>query len=179
MEARHVVPDTAVGSIGVKPPFGMVVEQHRPTVFRVCRVMLTRHDADDARAETFLAALRAYQDLPADANLQAWPVTIAHHKAIDVWRATKRLPMPVAAVPDDRATTAIPGAGDPDLWPAVGRLPERQRLAVAYCYAAGLSYSEIAEIVGGTVDAARRAAADGLKNLRKHYSDAEAEGATS
>ncbi len=40
---------------------------------------------------------------------------------------------------------------------------------VAYHYLAGLPYAEIAAIVGGTADAARRAAADGIKNLRRTY----------
>ena len=34
---------------------------------------------------------------------------------------------------------------------------------------AGLPYAEIARILGGTSEAARRAAADGIKNLRKSY----------
>ena len=34
---------------------------------------------------------------------------------------------------------------------------------------AGLPYAEIAQILGGTSEAARRAAADGIKNLRKNY----------
>ena len=59
------------------------------------------------------------------------------------------------------------------------RLPSKQRQAVAYHYVAGLAYAEIAEILGGTVEAARRAAADGLKNLRKKYSGAITKGASS
>ena len=65
---------------------------------------------------------------------------------------------------------------DGDLWQAVGALPEKQRQAVAYHYVAGLAYAEIAGILGGTTDAARRAAADGVKNLRKNYQDATTEG---
>jgi DNA-directed RNA polymerase specialized sigma24 family protein len=159
----------ATGRPAVKAPFEAVVEQHGPTVLRVCRVLLAQHDAEDAWAETFLAALRAYPQLPADANVQAWLVTIARRKAIDLLRAAKRAAVPVGAVPDTVICPATPGAGDPDVWEAVGRLPDRQRLVVAYRYAAGLSYAEIAEILGGRVDAARRAAADGLKNLRRRY----------
>jgi DNA-directed RNA polymerase specialized sigma24 family protein len=40
---------------------------------------------------------------------------------------------------------------------------------VAYHYLAGLPYAEIAAIVGGTADASRRAAADGIRNLRRTY----------
>ena len=40
--------------------------------------------------------MRAYPDLPADANVEAWLVTIAHRKAIDVTRAAARRAIPVA-----------------------------------------------------------------------------------
>jgi RNA polymerase sigma factor (sigma-70 family) len=168
--------------MGMKQPFEKVVEQHGGTVLRVCRVLLGAHDAEDAWSETFLSAMRAYPELPDNANAEAWLVTIAHRKAIDVLRARKRQPVPVGEVPESPTALGVPGAGDEDgggdLWQAVGALPEKQRQAVAYHYVAGLAYAEIAEILGGTTDAARRAAADGVKNLRKNYPGATTEGAS-
>ena len=73
----------------------------------------------------------------------------------------------------------MPGDQDADLWQAVAALPDKQRQAVAYHYVAGLPYAEIAVILGGTTDAARRAAADGIRNLRKNYQGATMEGAPS
>lgn len=163
----------------MKQPFEQVVEQHGGTVLRVCRVILGVHDAQDAWSETFLAALHAYPDLPDDANAEAWLVTIAHRKAIDVLRTRKRQPAPVGQLPETPTALGIPGAEDGDLWHAVAALPEKQRQAVAYHYVAGLAYAEIAELLGGTTDAARRAAADGIKNLRKNYQGATTEGAPS
>jgi RNA polymerase sigma factor (sigma-70 family) len=160
-------------------PFEKVVEQHGGTVLRVCRVLVGSHDAEDAWSETFLAAMRGYPDLPDTANIEAWLVTIAHRKAIDVLRARKRQPTPVEEVPEAPTALGVPGADDGDLWQAVRALPGKQRQAVAYHYVAGLPYAEIAEILGGTADAARRAAADGIRNLRKNYPGAIAEGAPS
>jgi RNA polymerase sigma factor (sigma-70 family) len=165
--------------MGMKQPFEKVVEQHGATVLRVCRVILGAHDAEDAWSETFLAAMRAYPDLPDDANAEAWLVTIAHRKAIDVLRAARRQPAPVGELPESPTALGVPGTRDGDLWRAVGALPEKQRLAVAYHYVAGLAYAEIAELLGGSTDAARRAAADGLKNLRKKYAGAVTEGTPS
>jgi RNA polymerase sigma factor (sigma-70 family) len=164
-------------SMGMKQPFEKVVEQHGGTVLRVCRVLLGVHDAQDAWSETFLAAMRAYPDLPDDAHAEAWLVTIAHRKAIDVLRARKRQPAPVGDVPDVPNGLGIPDAEDGDLWQAVKALPDKQRQAVAYHYVAGLAYAEIAGILGGSTDAARRAAADGIKNLRKNYPGATTKGA--
>ena len=61
--------------------FEHVVAEHGTTVLRVCRAIVGPADADDAWSETFLAAMRAYPELPGDANVEAWLVTIAHRKA--------------------------------------------------------------------------------------------------
>jgi RNA polymerase sigma factor (sigma-70 family) len=149
-----------------KQPFESVVAAHGATVLRVCRAVLGPVDADDAWSETFLSALQAYSALPADANVVAWLVTIAHRKAIDVTRGTARRAIPTADVPD------APTARDPDrldaeldLVAALTRLPEKQ--ALAYHYLGGLPYRDVAAILGGSTDAARRAAADGVSTLRR------------
>ena len=150
-------------------PFEQIVAEHGPMVLRVCRAVLGPGEADDAWSETFLAALKAYPELPADANVEAWLVTIAHRKAIDVTRATARRPVPVEELPERASSSGRPESWDGDLWDALARLPDKQRATVAYHHLAGLPYREIAEIVGGTADAARRAAADGIKALRASY----------
>ena len=152
-----------------KPPFEAVVAAHGATVLRVCRAVVGPHDADDAWSETFLAALRAYRDLPDDANVEAWLVTIAHRKAIDVTRTAARHATPVADVPDRPSRPA--DAHDLDLRDALAALPRKQREAVAYHYLAGLPYREVAAVIGGSADAARRSAADGIARLRQTYPD--------
>ncbi len=152
-------------------PFERVVAEHGAMVLRVCRAVLGPVDADDAWSETFLAALRAYPALAAGANVEAWLVTIAHRKAIDVTRARTRLPIPVETLPERRSRHGVPDASDRDLWAALASLPATQRQAVAYHHVVGLPYKEVAEILGGTTDAARRAAADGIKNLRLRLAD--------
>lgn len=148
-----------------REPFERVVAEHGATVLRVCRAVLGIHDADDAWSETFLAALKAYPELPDGANVQAWLVTIAHRKAIDMIRVQNRSPIPVAELPERPSARGIPGNGD--IWKAVAALPDRQRQAVAYHYLGGLPHREVAELIGGTESAARRASADGIANLRR------------
>ncbi len=145
-------------------PFELVVTEHGATVLRVCRAVLDPVDADDAWSETFLAALRAYPQLGPEANVRAWLVTIAHRKAIDIIRRRRRQPVPMADLPE--RSRPAPNDSDPDLAAEVRALPERQRLAVAYHYLGALPYAETAELIGGTAEAARRAAADGIKKLR-------------
>jgi RNA polymerase sigma factor (sigma-70 family) len=162
-----------------KQPFETLVARHGSTVLRVCRAVVGVIDADDAWSETFMAALRAYPDLPTDANVEAWLVTIAHRKAIDIVRRSAHRAIPEAEPPDGATTDdgAPPAAAaDGDIARVLTALPTKQRQAVAYHYLAGLPYTEVAAITGGTTEAARRAAADGIASLRRNYPDLAALG---
>jgi RNA polymerase sigma factor (sigma-70 family) len=151
-----------------KQPFEVVVELYGATVLRVCRAVVGPTDADDAWSDTFLSAMKAYPSLPDDANVEAWLVTIAHRRAIDVGRARSRRPVPTEAIADGVDQHERTGAAcNPDLVAALAALPDKQRQTVAYHYLAGLPYAEIAGILGGTPEAARRAAADGIATLRR------------
>jgi len=154
--------------VTAKQPFEAVVAEHGGTVLRVCRAVLGAGDADDAWSETFLAALKAYPALPGDANVEAWLVTIAHRKAIDITRAARRHAVPVADIPECPAGQRADGR-DLDLAAALAALPRKQRETVAYHYLAGLPYADVADVIGGTADAARRSAADGIASLRTTY----------
>jgi len=137
---------------------------------RVCRAMLGRADADDAWAETFLAALKAYPNLRPDSNVRAWLVTIAHRKAIDQTRSRARRPLPVEELPDPPSTIDAPAEPDTELWAALQALPFKQRGAIAYHHLAGLPYAEVAVLLDSSEAAARRSAADGIASLRRRYS---------
>ncbi|EWT02592.1 RNA polymerase sigma24 factor [Intrasporangium oryzae NRRL B-24470] len=156
----------------MKQPFEQAVADHGAVVLRVCRAVVGPDDAEDAWSEAFLSALRAWPELPDDANVRAWLVTIAHRKAIDVRRAQARRAIPVEALPEqptrheDGPEGALP---DDALWSALAGLPDKQRLCVAYHHVAGLPHADVAGLVGGTAAAARRAAADGIAALRRTY----------
>lgn len=147
------------------PAFETLVDRYGGTVLRVCRAVVGWHDAQDAWSETFLAALRAYPRLTPGSNLEAWLVTIAHRKALDIVRREARS-RPVAEI-DDGVAPDRADARDLDMWAALAELAPKQRAAVAYHYLGGLSHREVAGLLGGTEAAARRAAADGVARLRR------------
>ena len=152
--------------VSPKQPFESIVSAHGRTIWRVCRAALGPVGADDAWSDTFLSALEAYPRLSPDANVEAWLVTIAHRKAIDVLRRSTRGAIPVEDLPAPVAPERADGR-DLDLSLSLSSLPDKQRFAVIYHYLAGLPYKEVAVIIGGSPDAARRAAADGVAALRK------------
>ena len=151
------------------PPFEHAVAVHGDAVLRVCRSLLAPRDAEDAWSETFLAALAKYPELPPDSNLRGWLVTIAYRKAIDSLRATARAPVSTDAIVDRTAARTEPRALDERLLAAVRALPPKQRGAVVYHHLADLPYSDVAELLGTSVAAARRSAADGIAALRASY----------
>ncbi|MHA7268517.1 RNA polymerase sigma factor [Arthrobacter sp. HLT1-20] len=171
------------------PPFDVLVSTHGATVLRVCRALVGVSDADDVWQETFLAALRVYPTATKVSNWQAWLVTIARNKAVDHHRKSLRLPIPASGsgVSDSsegifaaagRVGGAGQGGGDAvvqaveanleaaTVWAALGLLPPMQREAVVFHHLAGLPYVEVAELLGNSPEAARRAASDGMKALR-------------
>ena len=60
------------------------------------------------------------------------------------------------------------GTGE-ELHDALALLPPKQRDAVTFHYFGGLRYAEVADLLGNSESAARRAAADGMKRLRAMY----------
>ncbi len=124
-----------------------------------------RTDADDCYQETWLAALRAYPKLRADSsNLRGWVMTVAHSKAMDHLRRVRRTPVPVEEV-FDRPVPAAEDLGE--VWSHVGRLPAKQRAAVALRFLADAPYGDISATMGTSEEAARRNVHEGLKRLRK------------
>lgn len=151
-------------------PFERAVSQHGPTVMRVvCAVLGVGPDADDAWSETFLAAMSAWPDLDANTNIEAWLVRVAHRKAIDIVRKTGRQAVTMEDLPEKPSQHGVPHQSGVEIWELVATLPERQRLAVALHYLGGLRHAEVAELIGSSPDAVRRAAADGTRNLRQHF----------
>ena len=154
---------------GARPPFEQVVEEHGPTVMRVCRAILDPPDAEDAWIDTFVSAMRAYPGLPAGSNVRGWLVTIAHNRAVDVLRAARRRPVPTDRVPEQHPSTqhvADAIDGHDDLRAALDALAPKQRTAVVYRHLGDLPYPEIARAMGTSEAAARRNVSDGIARLR-------------
>lgn len=148
------------------PPFHSFLTAHADEVHRLLVVIAGPQEAADAFQETFLSALRAYPDLPADTDLGAWIRTIATRKGIDVHRRRVRYAVPVAEPPEAGTEDPEP-RDDGSLWDEVGRLPTKQRLAIAGRFGADLSYERLAGLLDCSQEAARRSVHEGLSKLRQ------------
>jgi RNA polymerase sigma factor (sigma-70 family) len=147
------------------PPFQRLLDDHRADVYRFLVASVGRQAADDCFQETFLSALRAYPRLRDASNLRGWLLTIATRKVLDHWRAERRRPIPVEAIPDRAALERADG--DREVWSAVGTLPPMQRAAVIHRYVLDLPYAEVALALGCSEEAARANAYEGRRKLRQ------------
>jgi RNA polymerase sigma factor (sigma-70 family) len=147
------------------PPFQRLLDEHRVDVYRFLVAAVGPQEADDCFQDTFLSALRAYPRLRDASNLRGWLFTIATRKAMDHWRSSRRRAVPVGDVPERAAAETVDG--EPELWRSVRRLPPMQRAAVIHRYVLDLTYADVADALGCSVEAARANAYEGRRKLRE------------
>jgi len=156
--------------------FEAIYREHVDAVYRYCLAQLCDPTAaEDCTAEAFAAALAASRRggrVPA--NVRPWLFRIARNTSID-WirrervrgrfldRAHRPATTDVETVVEMRSE--LQGAVD-----AISRLTKRERALVGLRAAAGLSYAEIALVLGMKENAARMATARALARIRMEVS---------
>jgi RNA polymerase sigma factor (sigma-70 family) len=148
----------------VTVPFQRLIDDYGDDVWRFLVASVGPQGAEDCWQETFLSALRTYARSSNHTNPKSWLLTIAGRKAIDHHRSAARRPIPVSESPE---RVALPPDEDEELWDRVRRLPEKQRLCVAYRFVIDLPYSEIGRLSGISEAAARRNVHEAVKKLRE------------
>ena len=121
--------------------------------------------AEDAWQETFLRALRAYNRLQA----RPQPALLGVHdrderrdgRAAGSSRQPPANGMPVAELERGRRSVELEHLTDD--------LPPTERAAVVLRYGYDLPYTQIADALGSSEEAARAAASSGVRRLRGHH----------
>ncbi len=145
-------------------PFSLFFREQAPAVDRLLGASLAPEDAEECLQETFIAALRAYDDFDG-ANPRAWVLTIARRKLIDHARAGARRPeVPLEAEPPASPTPDAPLQAE--IWQEVASLPSKQRLAIVLRYRLDLRHREIGAVLACSEAASRRSVHEGLEKLR-------------
>ena len=148
-------------AVAAIPPFERFYEERKDEIFGYLARLLGRDAADDAFQETFLRALRAYGKLEHGRHLRAWAFTIATRVAVDERRKpSASAEPPEIPVDDERPAYA-------ELEHLADQLPPTERAAVVLRYGYDLSYDDIGAALGSSAEAARAAAASGVRRLRR------------
>jgi RNA polymerase sigma-70 factor, ECF subfamily len=137
--------------------FEELVRRHQTSIYRVALRMLgSRADAQDVAQETFVRAWRALPRFRHDSAISTWLYRIVTRRALDKIasrRSTGTLdeveveagPDPAQAAEDQERLRAVRRA--------IATLPPDQRAALVLREFEGLSYQEVAQVLGASVPA--------------------------
>jgi RNA polymerase sigma-70 factor (ECF subfamily) len=144
---------------GDRNAFAALVEHYWDRLFRwLYHLTHDRHAAEDLAQETFLRAFAAVERFRAGTNFGAWLFRIAHNAWANQRRAARqREPLPAElpgreADPVEEALSREALAG---LARAIGKVPQELRGAFLLRVEEGLSFREIADVLGLTEETAR------------------------
>lgn len=151
-------------------------ERHVDLVFRLAfRVVKDRDVALDLVQEAYVKASRAIDGFRGDASFRSWIASIALNEARSWVRKRARAPrVSLEAVPEPVSEERLPDQEvvDGDLAArALGfieTLPDQQRDSVLLRATEGLSYREIAELLGTSEGSARVSYHHGMAKLRAY-----------
>ena len=160
---------------GDRDAFGELVERHQQAVFRTALVALrSREEAEEVAQDAFVAAMERLDDFRGDASFKTWLLTIASRLRVDAHRRARpeRSLDQMSAdqgfdpASEERTERALEAAAvGQAVRAAIQRLPERQRVAVILKHIEDMPFTEIAQIMGCTVNSAKVHAHRGRNRL--------------
>lgn len=159
--------------------FGALVELYADRLLGyLVRLTGSRDQAEELFQETFMRAYLNSRQFKADAAFKPWLFRIASRVTIDAWRKAKRRPQTISLMDESGSLgSALPSpviAPDRALGredakrqvrQAVDTLPPKQRAALVLAYFEGLSYREVAEVLGCSVGTIKTQMSRAMKKL--------------
>lgn len=167
LQAAHVVADedkelAVAFKGGDEGAYDHIYARHSERVENICRRMLRDpHDAAEAAQETFLRVYKALPRFNGRYQLGAWIARIATNVCLDHLRAKGRRPVDPAPLEDLEIDIRTPEGRDPEavalqkadtrrVRRVLDKLPPTHRAAIILRDFEGLSYSEVAIVLGIT-----------------------------
>ena len=156
-------------------PFEAAVTLHHAEIHRyVARMTGRAAAAEDLAQETFLRAYRAWQALPAGANVRAWLFAIATNVCRNHFRGEKRRSLAHATVRATRTELDSRGPESETLFhetrtlieTSVERLPRKQRTAFILRKIHELDYDAIGQSLDCSAESARAHVFQALRKIR-------------
>jgi RNA polymerase sigma-70 factor, ECF subfamily len=158
----------------------LVLRWERPIYALAYRVIGREEDARDVCQETFLRAFRALGGFRGQAKFSSWLYRIALNLCRDWMRRERRTP--VVQPPEDVDVMELAASREPSesiedlvarkatirvVEEAMARLPEEQRTAIILKEYHGLTFQEIADLVGCPLSTVKTRLYQGLAVLRR------------
>jgi RNA polymerase sigma factor (sigma-70 family) len=165
---------TPTSTVGV-PTWDEIVDQHTARVYRLAyRLTGNAHDAEDLTQEVFVRVFRSL-DTYTPGTFEGWLHRVTTNLFLDGARRKQRIRFD--ALSDERAARLRSSSPSPDVAyadlhfeddveRALATLPPDFRAAVVLCDVEGLTYEEIAEILGAKLGTVRSRIHRGRAQLR-------------
>jgi RNA polymerase sigma-70 factor, ECF subfamily len=138
-----------------------LVERHAPALARFAASLGQRTDIEEVVQDTFVRAFGSIESFRADSSLRTWLFTIERRLVLDRRRVERRRKDDTSVDETDAATEfdaldeIVAEEAEARVRKAVEQLSRLQREVFLLRVNEGLSYKEIAEVVGSTEGAAR------------------------
>ena len=154
-----------------------LVARHAQALARFAASFGAREEVDDLVQDTFIRAFQSLDGFRAESSFRTWLFTIERRLLLDRRRAEKRRTSRVEVQEDDASTeydaldAMVAGESANRVREAMRKLSPTQREVFALRVAQGLSYKEIAELVGTTEGAARVHYHNAMRAVKEHIDD--------
>jgi RNA polymerase sigma-70 factor (ECF subfamily) len=168
--------ETTIDQVAGVPSWDEIVEQHSDRVYRLAyRLTGNPHDAEDLTQEVFVRVFRSL-DSYTPGTFAGWLHRITTNLFLDQARRKQRIRFDALSEERaDRLSSSQPAPDlaytdqrfDDDVERALQSLPPDFRAAVVLCDVEGLSYEEIAEILGAKLGTVRSRIHRGRAMLRE------------
>jgi RNA polymerase sigma-70 factor (ECF subfamily) len=153
---------------GDREAFEMIIRSHSRTLFAVAYgILQNREEAEDVVQDSLVKAWKMRWRVRDPEKFPAWLCMIARHRAHDVFRRRRPIPLTPEVIETNEAATAHSTMMDQQLHLALARLPELHRAALTLRYFEEMDYRNIENTLGLTNGALRGILGRALTSLRK------------
>ncbi len=153
---------------GDREAFEMIIRTHSRTLFAIAYgVLQSREEAEDVVQDSLVKAWKTRWRVRDPEKFPAWLATIARHKAHDVFRKRRTVPLSEQVTEPIEPEPANASALDQKLHSALAALPELHRAALTLRYFEEMDYRTIENSLGLTNGALRGILGRALTSMRK------------
>jgi RNA polymerase sigma-70 factor (ECF subfamily) len=153
---------------GDREAFEMIIRPHSKTLFAIgYGILQNREEAEDIVQDSLIKAWKTRWRVRDPEKFPAWLATIARHKAHDVFRKRRSVPLSEQVTEPIEPQPANTSALDQELHSALAALPELHRAALTLRYLEEMDYHTIENILGLTNGALRGILGRALTSMRK------------
>ncbi|MFT5725212.1 MAG: RNA polymerase sigma factor (sigma-70 family) [Bacteroidia bacterium] len=163
----------------------MLIEKHKNKVFTTILLIVNdRYIAEDLFQETFIKVIKTFKSgkYNEEGKFLPWVVRIARNLAIDHFRKSKRMPTITSQDGEDifrtiqinetnREQSYIKDQRDDTVRQIINMLPSEQKEVLVLRHYGNLSFKEIAELTGVSINTALGRMRYALNNMRKIISE--------